>query len=99
MWATCACVCVRACVLVFVRARAALNDRIDEEEASERKKHAEGARKTNSKYGGGKRGREGSEAIQKTSENRWRWVGGGFGGIDRDQRQLPSVGCLRADFN
>lgn len=81
-------------------ARAVLNDRIDEEEASEEeKKHTEGARKANSKYGGGERGREGSEAIQKTSENRWRWVGGWGGGIDRDQRQLPSVGCLRADFN
>lgn len=81
-----------------MRARAALNDSIDEEEVSERKKKTEGGEK--SKYGGRERKEKG-------------WVRIGGGGergvrsgrkkkeeeIDRDQQQLPSVGCLRADFN
>lgn len=64
---------------------------------------AEGAPKTaNMEVGDGKKKR----AIQKRSENRWkRGEGREVEGkkekeeIDRDQRRLPSVGCLRADFN
>lgn len=82
-----------------MHARAALNDRIDEEEASEEKKNTRKEREkpTANMEEGKEEGREARRFKRRVRIGGGGWVG--EGGTDRDQRQLPSVGCLRADFN